>query len=173
MKLMIVYATTEGHTRTVAKFLEKEAGKSGHKTGLFNANIDPPSLDGYDAVIVAGSVHMGKYQTSIEHFVKKYHEKLNTLNSAFLSISLAAASNDEESWKELEQQTTDFLVSTSWKPAFIEYVAGALLYTQYDFFKRFVMRLISKKSGGDTDTSHDHVYTNWKQVQNVIQKLES
>lgn len=173
MKIMIVYATIEGHTRAIAEFLNKEAEKRGHISGLFNATVSPPSPDGYDAVIVAGSVHAGKYQTSIEHFVREYHEMINAKKSAFLSVSLTAASDDKESWKELEQQTTDFFIATGWNPTLTEFVAGALLYTRYDFFKRFIMRTMNKKSGGDTDTSRDHIYTDWEQVKQIIGKLET
>lgn len=48
----------------------------------------------------------------------------------------------------------------------------ALLYTKYDFFKRFLMRIISKRSGGDTDTSRDFIYTDWDKLKKVIVKLE-
>lgn len=173
MKIMIVYSTTEGHTRTIADFLEEEADKPGHQAGLFNATVQPPSPEGYDAVIIAGSVHAGKYQTSIEHYAREYHRELNELPLIFISVSLTAASDDDVSWKELKQQTESFMLSTGLKPDHTEYVAGALLYTKYDFFKRFIMRSINKKSGGDTDTSQDHVYTDWEQIAAIPAKLES
>lgn len=173
MKIMIVYSTTEGHTHTIADFLDKEAQKQNHEAGLFNATVQPPSPDGYDAVIIAASVHAGKYQTSIEHYAREYHRELNELPVIFISVSLTAASDDEASWKELREQTESFMLSTGLEPDHIEYVAGALLYTKYDFFKRFIMRSITKKSGGDTDTSQDHVYTDWEQVAGIPSKLES
>ena len=45
-----------------------------------------------------------------------------------------------------------------------ELVAGALLYTRYNFLVRFVMRQITKAEGGDTDTSRDYEYTDWDAV---------
>jgi menaquinone-dependent protoporphyrinogen oxidase len=44
-------------------------------------------------------------------------------------------------------------------PAKVHPVAGALLYRQYGFLTRFVLRMISKQKGGDTDTSRDYEYT--------------
>ncbi|PWN06536.1 flavodoxin domain-containing protein [Rhodohalobacter mucosus] len=173
MKIMIVYSTTEGHTRTIAEFLDQEIKKLGHTAGLFNATVKPPTPEGYDAVILAGSVHAGKYQTAIEHYAREYHRELNELPVLFMSVSLTAASDDDASWKELKEQTDSFMLSTGLKPDQIEYVAGALLYTKYDFFKRFIMRSINKKSGGDTDTSQDHVYTDWDRVAEIPAKLVS
>lgn len=171
MKLMIVYATTEGHTRTIAEFLEKEAEKKEITAGLFDATVKPPSPEEYDAVIVAASIHAGKYQTAIEHFVQEHHQSLNRMKSLFVSVSLTAAADEPESWKELKQQTEDFLLSTGWNPAHVEYTAGALLYTKYDYLKRFIMRMISKKAGGDTDTSKDHVYTDWEKLKSVLDRV--
>lgn len=173
MKLMIIYGTTEGHTRKICEFLKNEAEKSGHQAELFDATQQPPLPDKYDAIIIAGSVHAGTYQNSVRHYVEELHEELNNMKSHFLSVSLAAATDEQEIWDELKNQTEKFLLQTGWNPKHIEYVAGALLYTKYDFFKRLLMRLISKRSGGETDTSKDHEYTDWNQVRDLINQLES
>ncbi|MBK8498636.1 MAG: hypothetical protein IPL52_07420 [Flavobacteriales bacterium] len=46
-------------------------------------------------------------------------------------------------------------------PRRIELVTGALKYLQNDFFKRFIMRMIAKKEGRETDASRDYEYTDW------------
>jgi menaquinone-dependent protoporphyrinogen oxidase len=43
-------------------------------------------------------------------------------------------------------------------------IAGALKYTQYDFFKRLIMKMIAKREGQTTDTSKDYEYTDWNAV---------
>ncbi len=172
MKLMIVYGSTEGQTRKICEFLRDESEKAGHSPALFDAMVTPPDPAEFDAVLVAASLHGGKYQVTVKDFVQKYHRSLNQMNSGFISVSLTAATDEPESWKELKQHTEDFLIETGWKPNFVEQVAGALRYTQYDYLKRFIMRMISRRSGGETDTSQDHEYTDWDQVRNTISKIE-
>lgn len=172
MKLLILYSTVEGHTREICKFLRDEALKLGLKPELINATEDTVSPVEYDAVIIAASVHMNSYQDSVFHYVKENHSRLNNTLSAFLSVSLTAASDEPESWKELKSVTEHFLEHTRWKPDVVEYAAGALLYTKYDFMKKFIMRLISKRSGGETDTSKDHVYTDWDQVKGFLSRVQ-
>jgi menaquinone-dependent protoporphyrinogen oxidase len=172
MKLMIVYATTEGQTRKICEFLRDESEKAGHIPALFDAVVTPPAPDEFDAVVVAASLHGGKYHQAVRHFVQTHHKTLNRMDSVFLSVSLTAATDEPESWKELKQHTDDFLLETGWNPGVTEQVAGALLYTQYDFFKRFIMRMISSRAGGDTDTGKDYEYTDWNQVKGVIHKIE-
>ena len=43
-------------------------------------------------------------------------------------------------------------------------VAGALLYSKYNFLIRFIMRRIAAQAGGDVDTSRDYEHTDWGAV---------
>jgi menaquinone-dependent protoporphyrinogen oxidase len=43
-----------------------------------------------------------------------------------------------------------------------------LKYTQYDFFKRLIMKMISKREGRTTDTSQDYEYTDWNAVKKFV-----
>lgn len=171
MKLLIVYGTTEGQTRKICEFISNEAREAGYQVSLVNSlesHIHPAE---FDAVIVGSSVHAGRYQAAVEHYVHEHHQELNSKITAFLSVSLAAASDEEESWKELRNQTEEFLNKTGWNPTFVEQVAGALRYTKYNFLKKFIMRMIAKKSGGSTDTSKDVEYTDWEQVKMLLSRV--
>ena len=46
-----------------------------------------------------------------------------------------------------------FVKDTGWRPARAVPVAGALAYSKYNFFIRFVMKRIARKAGAPTDTS--------------------
>lgn len=50
-------------------------------------------------------------------------------------------------------------------------IAGALKYTEYDYFKRLIMKMISKKEGGATDTSQDYEYTKWDEVTKFVNEF--
>ena len=172
MRLLIVYGTTEGQTRKICQFLKEEAEKLHHTVDICDATDNPfsPSTN-FDAIIIAASVHMHKYQSAIHHYVKDHHEILNKIPSAFVSVSLTAASDDQESWQELEELTAEFLKHSGWQPRHVTQVAGALRYSKYDFFKKFIMRMIAKKESGDTDTSHDYEYTDWGEVKAFLHKV--
>lgn len=162
MKLLIVYGTTEGQTRKICRFIKDETEKYGCQVDLFNAIDEPLFPTDYDKVIIAGSIHVGGYQTAVKHYVKEHHLELSKKPSAFISVSLTAAGDDAESWKELNEITHKFLEETNWNPSDIVHAAGALKYSKYDFFKKMIMRMIAKQQGGGTDTSEDYEYTDWK-----------
>lgn len=163
MKLLIVYGTTEGQTRKIAEYLRAEAEKAGAQAAICDVSCAPIAPDGYDGVIIASSIHMHRYQSSIDHYLRAHLGTLNELPTAFISVSLTAASDDPESWHELEEITARFLIDTGWKPSVIHQVAGALRFTEYDFMKKFMMRLIAGRNG-EKNTTGDKEYTDWHKL---------
>jgi menaquinone-dependent protoporphyrinogen oxidase len=173
MKFLIVYGTTEGQTRKIARFMEKQLLDAGHQVEISDTTDEPPAPNNYDAILIGGSVHMHKYQTALTHYIKSHVEVLNKKHGGFFSVSLAIASDLEEEHREVEKITKDFLEQTGWKPVMITQMAGALKYTEYDFMKRMIMKMISKKEGRTTDTSKDYEYTDWNAVKKFVNEFVS
>ena len=163
MNVLLVYGTTEGHTQKLARFVADHLAHLGHQTEIVNVIDDTAAADprAFDAVIIAASVHAGRYQSAIIQFVCKHLAAINARPNAFLSVSLAAASEDEDDVQGLKQCVFDFAQQTGWTPQRIHHVAGAFRYTSYDFLKRWAMKYIAYRKGGPTDTSRDHELTDW------------
>ena len=138
------------------------------------------SLDIYAAAILAASVHAGHHEKEMVAFVRQNKEALQQMPTVFLSVSLSEAGvEDQQALPEqrakaaadVEGMIAAFLEETGWHPSTIQAVAGALLYTKYNFLVRLVMRRIAKASGGWTDTSQDHEYTNWTMLDRLAEEL--
>lgn len=165
MNFLILYGTTEGQTRKIAGFVGERIRADGHTTLIMDATdaeVGYLKLGEFDGVIVAASLHLGFYQAAVEDFVRKHSATLNGLRTAFLSVSLAAASRDPEDRKGMEHCVERFLTATSWKPGEVHHIVGAFRYTQYDFFKRWGMKLIAREKG--IDTAGDLELTDWVQL---------
>jgi menaquinone-dependent protoporphyrinogen oxidase len=164
MRILIVYGTTEGQTRKIANFAGERLRNAGHTVELHDAadlseDFDVPDCD---RVIVAASLHGGRYQAGLGHWVKRNQQRLNALPAAFLSVSLSAAGDSEEDRQGLTQCVERFLDETGWRPGVIEHVAGAFRFTEYDFLKRWAMKYIAWRKGQPTDTNRDYEYTDWE-----------
>lgn len=168
-RLLIAYGTTEGHTRKIAEFAADIARRDGCEVVLIDSTAAPavPGRD-CDAAILAASVHEGKHQSAMTHFVNDNASWLNRVPSVFLSVSLGIAAADPRSKAEAEDNLRQFLAETGWQPVRTRCIAGALRYTRYSFFKRLVMRLIAQRNEGDTDTSRDYEYTDWEDLRRFI-----
>ena len=171
MNILIVYASTEGQTKKIAEFLKFEAGKLKHNAVICNVDADPQSPATFDAVLIAASVHSEKYQPAIQHYIAKHKLALNLLHSGFISVSLTATTMDKQLWRELKNNTSDLLKDAGWKPRMVEYVAGALLNTQYDYFKKFIVRVIAKKAKANKSKSQDTEYTDWNKLQQFLKNF--
>ena len=171
-KIAIVFGTTEGHTRKIAEQIGDWL-EGRHQLTLIDSSDVPPAFEAeeYDAFILAGSLHQEKHQSSLVHFATKHREALHRRPTAFLSVSLTAVIKDEKHDRDCRRCMDMFYEETGWYPTVDTPVAGALKYTQYDFFKRMLMRMIAGKEGGDTDTSRDYEYTDWKELRLFIEKF--
>ncbi len=168
--ILIVYATTEGHTRKIAQTIGGQIRAAGHDTEIVDsADIRPDlTLRVFDGFVLLGSLHQGFHQRSLVHFVKAHAEDLSKAPSAFLSVSLTAAHKEGDHQDELDKCAEVFFEQTGWRPTVWAPVAGALKYLEYDWLKRMVLRAISKSAGGDIDTSQDYEYTNWAELEQFI-----
>jgi len=133
----------------------------GSDVDVVQAGRDAPAPDGYAGIVVAASLHGRKYQRSVRKWASEYAQKLNEKPTAFLSVCLAVLQGEPEVQQELSAIIGRFLAGAGWRPTLTKPVAGALLYRRYNPFKRWVMKRIVQKGGGDTDTSRDYEYTDW------------
>jgi menaquinone-dependent protoporphyrinogen oxidase len=165
MKLLVVYATTEGHTRKVAEFISKIAAAQHHTVDLCDSAM-PVHLSkaGYDAVILGGSVHQGQHQISLRNFVFENLTTLNELPCAFFSVSLSAAIDEKMYQQEARDYVTTFLDDVGWQPLETTCIAGALNYGEYDYFKLLVLKLLAGQLAPGIVKAQDTVYTDWEAV---------
>ena len=163
MKILIVYASHEGQTAKIAHEMAGALRSKGFAVDATRAQ-DAPGPDGYGAVIVGSPIHLGKHDPAIADWVKRHASGVKSARSAFFSVSLAAASQNPAERQEAQRLAADFLSDLDWQPDLVASFAGALTYSQYGLVKRWLMRRIAAKEGGETDTAHDYEYTDWKSV---------
>lgn len=166
MNILIIYGSLEGQTQKIANKITDILSKHNHNVTSLAGDDLPTNFsnENYDAVIIGGSIHMNKYPSCINDFVNSNSEWLNKLPSAFFTVCMAINSDRKKSRQQAISYGENFLTQTGWQPKLTATFAGAVKYTQYNFVIRFIMKMISKHEGGNTDTSHDHEYTNWESV---------
>ena len=169
--VLVIYGTTEGQTRKIAEFITDALKARGAEVELVDsaseraAQVQPV----YAAAIVCGSLHQSRFQSSLLHFLKANQGWLAGIPTVFIAVSLTAALDDDQSRAELQKLAEAFCAEAAWTPATTRQVAGALRYSQYDYFKRLIMKLIARQHGDDTDTSHDYEYTDWDDLTRFVE----
>jgi menaquinone-dependent protoporphyrinogen oxidase len=163
--VLIVYGSTHGQTARIAERVRDQLARSGCLVVLARGDslAREPRLGEYDGVIVGASVIGGKYQDYIARFVGENRDALNHLPSAFFGVSGSAASPYAENRAAAATGMELFLAEAGWRPRLTASMAGAMRYSSYNPFLRFVMRRVARKNG-EVDTRHDREYTDWVQV---------
>ena len=162
MKLLVAYATSEGHTRKIARHVADRMFDAGHGVELL-ALTDAQDLDleRFDRVILAASLHIGHYQRALADFAEANAKALSSKPSLLLSVSLAAAGHAADEWRDLERIAEEFEEATGWNADEVLHVAGAYMPSRYDLVRRLTMRRIIARKDPDADPHADKDYTDW------------
>jgi len=165
--VLVVYATRDGQTRKIAERIATVLRARRHVVELLDAARAPQDLDlsRFQAVLIGSPIRAQGYLRPVVRFVQSHRTTLDRLPTLFFSVGLAVVSKVHDGRAQTMQIVERLVAETGWRPRRVELVAGALPYTRYNFLVRFVMRRISKKEGGDTDTSRDYEYTDWSAVE--------
>jgi len=177
--ILLIYATREGHTRRIVEHVGAVLAAQQRSTEIIDAAHLPRgfSFAKYCSAIVAASLHLGKHEPEIARFVKRYLPELHQIPTLFLSVSLsertvedpqAPAEKRAQAEADVARTINSFLKQTGWRPSDVAAVAGALLYSKYNFLVRFIMKRIANKAGGPVDTSRDYEFTDWLKLDRLI-----
>ncbi len=168
---LILWSSTEGQTRRIVQSIEQELRKGRHKLETVNVDAPPRSwiFSKADALLVAASIHRGRYTEGLRKILKQQSGRVAALPSVFVSVSLSAARPETRS--EADGYIAALLEETGFKPSRTISLAGALRYPEYSFFKRRMMKSIAGKGGLPTDTSQVHEFTDWERVRAIAGEL--
>jgi menaquinone-dependent protoporphyrinogen oxidase len=164
--ILIVYGTSHGHTAKVARYVTDQLRAAGDAITLANVADLPRDtrLADFDGVVVGSPILYGRHRRAVRRFVLTHRDTLNALPSAFFSVSGSAAGRTEAERDAARTCVDQFLRETGWHPGLTKLVGGAMAYTKYGPLLRWVTRRAAQKSGGPTDTSRDHEFTDWEDV---------
>lgn len=177
----VLFATREGHTKRIAERIMSDLSTLGFDVDLLTVRHPFPfSLHRYCAAVLAASVHGGSHEKEMVRFVKEHRPELDGMTTAFVSVTLSEAGAEmidknrlehEQFVRDVQGMLGKFFRETGWHPTLVKPVAGALLYTHYNFLVRLLMKNIARKAGASTDTSRDYDYTNWLALDKFVDEF--
>lgn len=171
MIILVGYTSIEGQTRKIASAIAEQIEDRGHRAVLFDvATMAEYTLERPEAAILCAPVHGGRYPAPFFDFVRRERDWLNAVPSAFVSVSLMIVSDFPEEQDEARHFADLLVAETGWAPRDVAHVAGALRFTEYDFFKRWMVRRIAAKAPAEEGVSSksDREFTDWPELAGFV-----
>jgi menaquinone-dependent protoporphyrinogen oxidase len=162
-KILIIYSTTDGHTRGICERLRDIAAEH-HDVSLVamaeQAEID---VSPFDTLVIGASIRYGKHQKEVFDFIARNKEALQSKSSAFFSVNLVAR-KPEKNTPETNPYLQKFLKKIAWQPKTLAVFAGKVDYPRYGFLDRTMIRFIMWMTKGPTDPTLTIEFTDWDKV---------
>ena len=167
MSILILYATIEGQTGKICRFLETELTKMNLDVTMADAGDRAVEVDytGIDTVILAAPVHERKHPKPFEVLVLADKDQLAKRRTLFLSISLKAAF--DETREEAQDFADEMKLRTELTPDAELLVAGAVHPGSYDYYADQVLRHVILR-GQEVDPTSDHEFTDWEALRSAV-----
>ena len=162
--ILIIYSTTDGHTREICLRLKSVIEDEQHQASLASikesADLD---LQLFDKIVIGASIRYGKHSPLVTEFIKKNEQILNAKPNAFFSVNVVAR-KPEKNQPETNPYLRKFLRKISWRPKHLAVFAGKIDYPSYGFFDRLIIRFIMWMTNGPTHPNTVIDFTDWQKV---------
>jgi menaquinone-dependent protoporphyrinogen oxidase len=171
-RILILIASVDGHAARIAARIAATLAQAGHDVD--SRPVDSPglaqALGACDAVIVGAAIRFGRHVRNAEIRVHEHAAAISRRPNAFFSVSLSGGGPGARP-ETAHAYVATFCERSGWHPQGTAIFGGALCYSGYNPFIRFMMRLIVGFAGGDTDTSRDYDYTDWRAVERFAEEF--
>lgn len=162
--ILIIYSTTDGHTKEICQRLKSVIELELHQARLISikecSDID---LRPFDKIVLGASIRYGKHSPLVTEFIKRNEQILNAKPNAFFSVNVVAR-KPEKNRPETNPYLQKFLGKISWQPRHLAVFAGKIDYPSYSFFDRLMIRFIMWMTKGPTHPSTVIDFTDWQKV---------
>lgn len=170
---LIIYATTDGHTRKICERLKAKAEAAGGHVALVPIEeVGARDLDAFDKIVIGASIRYGKHSRRVHEFVDANARALDAKPNAFFSVNIVAR-KPQKNQPDTNPYLQKFLKRIRWRPKDTDVFAGKLDYPSYRFADRLMIRLIMLITGGPTDPRTVVEFTDWQRVDAFARRVIS
>ena len=167
---LIVYSSIDGHTKKISSKIAEYLSESNNVDLVSLLEANTLSLKNYQQIIIGASIRYGNYRKDLFEFIEKNLDDLNEKENAFFSVNVVARKR-EKNTAESNPYVNKFLKTSKWKPKNLDVFAGVVDYPVYNFFDKFMIKLIMWITSGPTDTKARFEFTDWERVKGFAEDL--
>jgi len=169
-KIGILYATVDGQTLKICRFIQDLLVEKGYTVALFTTENFDKKVTDFDTFIIGASIRYSKHNPKIIEFINQNKSALEKVENAFFSVNLVARKPEKAS-PETNPYFIKFLKEIDWVPKKSAVFAGKLDYQKYPFTDRLMIQLIMWMTKGPTNSKTKIEYTDWGKVKEFANSI--
>lgn len=151
MKVLVVYATKTGCTKTIAEDIAETLKGQGADVSIADASA-AQSPSGFDAVVIGSGVRAGRWHKSASEWVVRNADALRVMPVAMFTCGLMIRKGKEKE-NEVRAYTDALLASSGIKPVSIGLLPGWFEPGQFGWGERTILKLMKTPQGDFRDKS--------------------
>lgn len=168
---LLLYLSREGQTRKIADYIAAELQQAGQRVVVAElTTVSVEVLAAAGQVVIGASVRYGHLPAALYAFVAEHQALLAARANAFFCVNLTARKPGKDTPQGSVYMRT-FLQRSAWRPQQLAVFAGALRYSRYRWYDRWMIRFIMWLTKGPTDTRVDLELTDWHKVRAFARQL--
>ena len=169
---LIIYSTTDGQTLEICKRILLNLHVEDTSKIVHISKAKEHDLTQFDKIIIGASIRYGKHKPELYKFIEENSSLLENKDSAFFSVNVVARKPEKNS-PETNPYMQKFLNLSTWQPKRLAVFAGKIDYPKYGFIDKHMIRLIMWITKGPTDIKNTYEFTNWDDVNNFSNRLNT
>lgn len=168
---LLLYLSREGQTRKIVDCIAAELQQAGRPVVVAElSTVSAEALAAAGQIVVGASVHYGHLPAALYAFVAEQQPLLAARSNAFFCVNLTARKPGKDT-PQGSVYMRKFLQRSAWQPQRLAVFAGALYYSRYRWYDRWMIRFIMWLTKGPTDTRVDLELTDWRKVRAFAKQL--
>ncbi|MFQ6372548.1 menaquinone-dependent protoporphyrinogen IX dehydrogenase [Shewanella sp. YIC-542] len=168
---LIIYSTVDGHTRRICETIATELKAAGEQVIISDlAKTSEALLKQSQKVLIGASIRYGKFRPALYRFVNRYKTLLDARENAFFCVNVVAR-KPEKNQPDTNPYMAKFLRLSLWRPKLLGVFAGRIVYAEYGWLDRTMIRFIMWMTKGPTDTSQAYEFTDWERVREFAREF--
>ena len=172
LKFLIIYSTTDGHTKKICQRIKNFLTDGNQVELLSLEDVKKIDLSNFGKIIIGASIRYGKHHNELYKFINLNKNILDQKKCAFFSVNVVARKPDKNT-AATNPYINKFLKISKWKPHKITVFAGKVDYPNYNFFDKYIIKLIMFITKGPTNTSQSYEFTDWSKVDEFSEELKN
>lgn len=162
--ILIIYSTIDGQTRRICERIANICREAGSGVDMVElAQLDETRLTEYDKILLGASIRYGRHRPAVQAFVQRHQALLHQKVSGFFSVNAVARKADKNT-PQTNPYMQKFFAETDWQPDCLAVFAGRIIYPEYGFFDRNIIRFIMWLTKGPTNVTQRFEFTDWQKV---------